>query len=54
MIASHSFERITNAGCGIHSAMSRELKQATFLSQERKPEVNILRARTVISPKCTN
>ena len=31
-----------------------ELKQVTFLSHERKPEVNISHARTVVSPRFSN
>ena len=33
---------------------NRELKQATFLSDGRKPEVNIWHTRTVISPRFSN
>jgi len=33
---------------------NRELKQATFLSQGRKPEVNIFHARAVVSPRLSN
>ena len=33
---------------------NRELKQATFLSDGRKPEVNIWHIRTVISPRFSN
>ena len=29
----------------------RELKHATFLSHGRQPEVNILQARTLVSPR---
>ena len=31
-----------------------EFKQATFLSWERTPEVNILHVRTVVSPRFSN
>lgn len=51
-IATYSFKRITNAGYSIHAVMSkcRAYKQATLLSQLRKPEVNISHARTVTPP----
>ena len=38
-------------GCG---SVIRELKHATFLSHERQPEVNILQARTLVSPRFSN
>lgn len=31
-------------------SLSRELKHATFLGHERQPEVNILQAKTLVSP----
>ena len=36
------------------SIIGRELKQATFLSHGRKPEVNILHARTAVPPRFSN
>ena len=34
--------------------VNRELKHATFLSHGRQPEVNILQARTLVSPRFSN
>ena len=36
------------------TCVNRELKHATFLSHERQPEVNILQARTLVSPRFSN
>ena len=36
---------VVNTRCDI-----RELKHATFLSHGRQPEVNILQAKTLVSP----
>ena len=35
----------------VHLFSNRELKHATFLSHGRQPEVNILQARTNVSPR---